>query len=199
MEAGDKCTLHFASTQRSKIDRDWSCPILIFSNIWRFSLRPLFIAYEDRENLVHLTVETYEHLALNEVITPPELWVKITAIMTDSLNKNLKIEDGVADALKMNYKPYHLLCKSHLVETCYRSMIEVSSDIEKELQLRERFEMLNPSVKSSLRGEKSVAICGIKSTLNLISHNKSASSTNQADLFDFILQRENQVKHIWLY
>ena len=35
--------------------------------------------------------------------------------------------------------------------------------------------------------------------MNLISHDKSASSTNQADLFDFILQREIQVKHISLY
>ena len=35
--------------------------------------------------------------------------------------------------------------------------------------------------------------------MNLISHDKSASFTNQADLFDFILQREIQVKHISLY
>ena len=44
-----------------------------------------------------------------------------------------------------------------------------------------------------------MAVCGIKSTLNLISHDKSASSTNLADLFDFILQRENQVKHTSFY
>ena len=78
-------------------------------------------------------------------------------------------------------------------------MIEVLSEIEKELQLRERFEMLNPGVKSFLLAEKSVAICGIKSIVNLFSHEKSASFTNQADLFDFILQKENQVKHISLY
>ena len=78
-------------------------------------------------------------------------------------------------------------------------MIEVLSEIEKELELRQRFEMLNPGVKSFLCREKSVTICGIKSILNLISHDKSASSTNQADLFDFIFQKENQVKHISLY
>ena len=66
-------------------------------------------------------------------------------------------------------------------------MIEVLSEIEKELQLRERFEMLNPGKKSFLRGEKSVAIYGIKSILNLISHHKSASSINQAHLFDSFL------------
>ena len=59
--------------------------------------------------------------------------------------------------------------------------------------------MLHPGVKSFLHGEKSIAVCGIKSILNLISHDKSASSTNQADLFCFILQREDQVKHILRY
>ena len=78
-------------------------------------------------------------------------------------------------------------------------MTEVLSGIEKELQLGERFEMLNSEVKCFLHREKSVAICGIRSILNLISHDMSASSTNQADLFDFILQRENQVKHMSLY
>ena len=77
-------------------------------------------------------------------------------------------------------------------------MIEVLSEIEKELQLQERFEMLNPRVKSFLCGEKSVAN-GIESVLNFISHDKSASCANQANLFYFILQRENQVKHILLY
>ena len=59
-----KSTLHFDSTQRSKIDGDWPCLILIFTNNLRFSLRPLFFAYEDRENIVRLIVETYIRLAL---------------------------------------------------------------------------------------------------------------------------------------
>ena len=92
-------------------------------------------------------MEIYEHLVLTssvaeEAITPQELWVKTTVIMTDSVSKNLKIEDGVTDTLKTNYRPYNLLCKSHLVEAFDCSMIEVLSEIEKELQLWERFEML---------------------------------------------------------
>lgn len=89
MTTGDKSTLHFESTQRSKVDEDWLCLILIFSNKQQFSLRPLFFAYKDRENIVHLIVETYESLLLTlsvdeQVTTPQELWVKTTAIMTDS-------------------------------------------------------------------------------------------------------------------
>ena len=101
--------------------------------------------------------------------------------MTDSVSKNLEIEDGVADVLKSNYKPYHMLCKFHLVETFDRSNIEVLSTIENQLNFKEKLESTNPSVRSFLCGEKCVAVCGIKSILNLISHYKSASSTNQAD------------------
>ena len=119
--------------------------------------------------------------------------------MTNSVTKNLKIEDGVADVLKSNYKPYHLLCKFHPAEAFDRSNIEVLSKIENHLNFSEKLESIIPSVRSFLRGEKCLAVCGIKSILNLISHDKSASSTSQADLFDFVLRRDNQVKHRSLY
>ena len=64
-----KSTLYFDSTQRSKIDGDWLCLIFIFTNNLRFSLRPLFFAYEDRENIVRLIVETYIRLALTTTST----------------------------------------------------------------------------------------------------------------------------------
>ena len=116
-----KSNVHFDSTQRSKIDRDWPCLILIFTNNLRFSLRPLFFAYEDRENIVRLIVETYIRLALaitstDQAVSAKDLLEKTKAIMTDSVSKNLKIEEGVADVSQSNYKPYHLLCKSHFVE-----------------------------------------------------------------------------------
>ena len=197
-----KSTLYFDSTQRSKIDGDWLCLIFIFTNNLRFSLTPLFFAYEDRENIVRLIVETYIRLALtitstNQAVSAKDLWEKITAIMTNSVTKNLKIEDGVADVLKSNYRPYHLLCKFHPVLD--RSNIEVLSTIENQLNFSEKLESIIPSVRSFLCGEKCVTVCGIKSILNLISHDKSASSTSQAFLFDFVLRRDNQVKHRSLY
>ena len=119
--------------------------------------------------------------------------------MTDSVSKNLKIEDGVGEQLRSNYKPTHLLWKSHLVEAFDRANIDVLSQVEKKLNFQEKLESINPSVKSFLRGQQSVAVCGLRSILNLVSHDKSASLTNQNDLFDFILQQENQVKHMSLY
>ena len=76
-----KATLHFDSTQRSKIDGDWPCLILIFTNNLRFSLRPLFFAYENRENIVRLIVETYIRLALtttstDQAVSANDLWKK---------------------------------------------------------------------------------------------------------------------------
>ena len=59
-----KSTVHFDSTQRFKIDGDWPCLMFIFTNNLRFSLRPLFFAYQDRENIVRLIVETYIRLTL---------------------------------------------------------------------------------------------------------------------------------------
>ena len=100
-----KSTLHFDSTQRSKIDGDWPYLMLIFTNNLRFSLRPLFFAYEDRKNIVRLIVEIYIRLALtitsvDQAASAKDLWEKTTEIMTDSVSTNLKIEDGVADVLK---------------------------------------------------------------------------------------------------
>ena len=44
-----------------------------------------------------------------------------------------------------------------------------------------------------------MAVSAIKSILKFVSHDKSATSSNQADLFDCILERERKVKHLSLY
>ena len=54
--------------------------------------------------------------------------------MTDSVSKTLKIEDGVAQQLGTNYKPSHLLFKSHLVDAFDRANIDVLSQVEKKMK-----------------------------------------------------------------
>ena len=76
-----KSTLHFDSTQKSKIDGDWPCLILIFKNNLRFSLTLLFFAYEDRENIARLIIQTYIRLALtvtstDQAVSAKDLWEK---------------------------------------------------------------------------------------------------------------------------
>ena len=50
--------------------------------------------------------------------------------MTESMSKNLKIEDGVADVLKSSYKPYHLLCKPYLVEAFIDQILKYSYQLK---------------------------------------------------------------------
>ena len=50
-------------------------------------------------------------------MSPAKLWGKTDAVMTDAATKNLSIEKSVANALRSDQIPYHLLHKSHTVET----------------------------------------------------------------------------------
>ena len=92
----------------------------------------------------------------------------------------------------------HLLCKVHTVEVLDRSNINVLASFESFCKFREALESINPGVNSFLISEKSVVLCAINSILNFVSHDKS-SSTNQAELFDYVLQKENKAKHLSLY
>jgi len=92
--------------------------------------------------------------------------------------------------------PLHLLCKSHTVEGLDRSNIAVLAVVESQIKLREKMEAIDPGIKSFTRGSTSIIINGVKSVLNLISHEKSASPSNLAHLFDVICQREGSTKHM---
>ena len=50
--------LHYNTTSRYQTDGEWPSIILIFYDGTDFELRPLFFAYEDREQMVLLLVET---------------------------------------------------------------------------------------------------------------------------------------------
>ena len=166
----------------------------------------LYFLHEDRKQIVRLLVETFERLALlvtlkesGKVVAAKDLWEKVAVLMTDSVEKNLKIEDEIAEKLKSNHKPFHTLCKAHTVEALDWSNIEVLAQLDKKVGFRNALESINPTIKSFLRGEKAVAVSAIKTILKFVSHDKSATSTNQADLFDYVVEREKKVKHISLY
>ena len=119
--------------------------------------------------------------------------------MTDSVTKNLEIGELVAEKLLSSHVPYHLLCKSHVVEKFDSTNLDVLSRIEKKLKLRERLENINPALKPFFRGKSTVAVAGITAILKLISHDKSGLSVSLADEFDNIIEREGLVKHISMY
>ena len=73
--------LHFDTTSRSRIDGEWPCLILnILSKpkiSEKYTLRPLFFALEDRENIANLIVETLHRMSITVSLTAKILWEKI--------------------------------------------------------------------------------------------------------------------------
>ena len=61
-ESSIKVTLHYDITSRNSIDGECSSLILNFSDKQKFRLHLLFFAYEDREQITKLIVETYERV-----------------------------------------------------------------------------------------------------------------------------------------
>ena len=116
--------------------------------------------------------------------------------MIDSGSKNLKTGKGAAEILQSLNVPYHLLCKSHPVEGFDQSNLSVLASVENEFKFQEKRQTMNPAVKSFLCGKTSVVGAAITSILSLVSHDNSAHSTNQANLLDYIVQKDSQVKHI---
>ena len=200
-----KATLHYDTTSRNCIKGEWPAILLNFSDGQEFVLRPLSFAYEDRDNITDLLVETYHRLAdavsiyLKKVIEPIKLWEQTTAIMTDSVSKNLEIEKLIAASLNSKYVPLHILCKSHTVEKFDETNLKVLMKIEKAVNQRQIFECINPTLKSFFRGKKTVVESGIKALISLVSREKSGNSTSLADQFDYICEREGVVKRIFLY
>ena len=129
--------LHYDTTTRNTNDGEWPAIIPYFSKGDEYVLRPLLFAYEDRNQIEELLVETYSRLSVaasvdkQENITPAALWEKTDAIMTDSVSKNLKIEDLIGESLGSDHWPYHLLCKSHTVEKLDATNLKVLATIEK--------------------------------------------------------------------
>ena len=82
----------------------------------KFRLRPLNLAVENRKNVVDLFVATLGSLALAANADRKLLWEKISALMTDSVAKNLEIENLIAASLISQHIPLHLLYVSHICE-----------------------------------------------------------------------------------
>ena len=186
----EKVTLHFDTTSRCNIDGEWPALILNFSSNARYMLRPLYFAYEDRQNIAKLLYETFEGLAIaasqigNQNVTAKYLWEKIDNIMTDFVTKNLKVEHLVAEKFGSTHIPHHLLCKAHVVEKFDKTNLKVLSTIETELKMCERLETLNPLLKPFFRGEKAIVVAVIKALTKLISHEKSGNSATLSEEFD---------------
>ena len=73
------------------------------------------------------------------------------------------------------------------------------NEVEKSVKQQEIFEKINPALKLFFRCKKALVEAGIEALLSLITHDKSAKFCSQADLFDFICEREAVSKRVFLY
>ena len=64
------------------------------------------------------------------------LWGKITALMTNSVSKNLEMENLIAATLLSDHIPLHLVCVSHTCETFDTGNLAVLKLVEDKLDLK---------------------------------------------------------------
>ena len=201
-----KITLHYDSTTRSKIDGEWPSLILNFLSDQKedckmYILRSLFFAYENRDQIANLIVETFSRLstALENEVHPSKLWEKVDAFMTDAATKNLAVEIKVADLLNTTHLPHHILCKSHTCEKLDEACINVLFRIEQKINLSSLILQSEPRLKPFIRQSRTVIMSAIKGILQLISYDASAKPTSLAKEFDLILEESNMAKSFSLY
>ena len=123
----------------------------------------------------------------------------IDGFMTDSVTKNLNVENLVAEKLSSNHIPLHFLCNAHTSEKFDEMTLAVLTTIEKQISLREKLESSNPQLKSFYRGKKCIVGCALTALCKLISPDKSANSASLSDEFDMFVEREGMVKLVTMY
>ena len=166
------------------------------------SLHPLFFAYEDKEQIVYLIVESLKRLsvAANKLnVTASNLWEKIDAIMTHVVSKNLKIEDGVAEAFQSKNILYHILCKSHACQRLDTGNLTTLSQLEAKFGLREAFLKRELQLKSFWRSKKSVIETALEAVLKLMVHKGDGKTVSLGDLFTLKLEEAGVHKTFRVY
>ena len=201
-----KVTLHYDTTSRSRIPGEWPGLILNFLNknpslCKMFTLRALTFAYEDRNQIAKLVLETFERLATatNGSSSAKDLWENVTAFMTDAVSKNLKVEYLVAEKLGSEHVPYHLLCKAHTCEKLDECNEITLVKIEEQLKIRETIEKREPRLKSFIRKSKSVTKAAMAALLQLVSRGGDGKSTSLCDDFTQILEEDGAYRTFSLY
>ena len=119
--------------------------------------------------------------------------------MTDSVSKNLKIEDGISESLGSMYKLIHLLCKSDTVEKLNACNLEVLASFDTKVKQHPVLESINTRLKSFFRGMKTTMEAGIESLLKLATRRHLGNTTSQAEKCNHICEHEGVVKRLFSY
>ena len=168
-------TIHYDTTTRKRLNGEWPSLILKTCSGKKFRLRSLNMAAEDCKNIVNLFIATLSRLE------------KVSCLMTDSVSKNLQIENLIAATLVSHHIPMHLLCVSHTCEVFDSGNLHVLNQIEKMLGLKEKIMFLS----------KGIAQVAINALSKLATNDGHKSSLYEE--FDAELAKSNKPKKFSIF
>ena len=199
-------TLSYDTTQRNYVNGDWVSIILKTSDHQRFDLRPIEMAFENRENIISYISEEYKRMAaavsvlLKTATEAKQLWEKTTFISTDSVSKNHHIGAGVAEEFDSEHIPIHAFCKSHTAgEGIDSELLKVlKTSLEGPLKLREKLERVNPALRMFFRNT-TIVQAGMRALTKLVTPDKNANSCSLSAEFDQLCADNDVRKKLTLY
>lgn len=194
LETTGPVTIHYDTTTRDSIDGEWVAMLVKFGEDGSlYRLRSLSMAFEDRANITELFVQQFRRLALAGNSTVQALWEKITAIMTDSVAKNLKISEEIAAALESEHVPYQLLCCAHWCENVDKKCLEALYKIEEAVELKSQVLSKMKTLAAFIRGKKSIVEVAIEAITKLVTKTGLKISL-QKEMQDICDDRNTQLK-----
>lgn len=189
-------TIMYDTTTRNKIEGEWIAFLVHFGKQKvTLRLRAIPLLFEDRDNIVCLFVEQMKRLAIAVNCHPVKIWRRITAIMTDSVSKNLRISEQIADVLYSDlfepYKhvPYQLLCSAHWCENVDKKCLEVCAQIEEKLDLKQQLLKKMPGLAAFIRGKKIIVEIAIEACTSLVLN--TGKKTSMYKDFNRICEEDN--------
>ena len=132
-------------------------------------------------------------------MTSAQLWEQVDAFMSGSVEKKIGGGKNGAQNNWIKYIPYPILCKSHTVDKLNKSNTDVLSRLENSVSLREAFGSINPALTPFSCGKIAIVKSGISALLKLVTYDKSENSYSLADVLDYIVKKEGNVKDLSLY
>lgn len=164
-------TIMYDTTTREQIEGEWAVFLVKFaSDNSTHRLRSLSMAFEDHSNIVLIFVEQIERLALAVNTTAAEIWVRVTAIMTDSVGKNLKIAPAISKAIGTDPSrwPLQLLCTAHSCEVMDKKCLELCMETENHTNIKGQILGKMPGLGAFFRAKKSVVEVAVEAITKLI-------------------------------
>lgn len=131
--AGTRITWAYDTTTRKGIKGEWVSSNVHFNNGKKYRMRPILMAKENRNNIAQYFIEQLKRLAVAGNTSTIVIWNKISALVTDSAAKNLKIIPLIIEILHNTHsydpnltinEPLHLLCIIHTLECFDKKMLE---------------------------------------------------------------------------